>query len=72
MPTAPVDYRISQMQLSAMLGVSRVTLRDWTKRGYVPKPQRVSRNLLYSLRGVLAAIKDNQLRIDPPRPLPEV
>src|SRR5262245_42719873 len=72
MSTAATDYHASQRQLSVLLGVSRVTIREWTRRGYIPKPQLIGNRVLYSLRDVSAAVETNKLRIKPPKPLPQL
>lgn len=49
--------------VSTALGISRCTVYDWVKKGYLPEPLRMGNVLLWDKQQVLASLKDHGLTV---------
>lgn len=61
-----INYRVNQTELAALLGVSRQTVIDWTKREWLTKPKPRGNRLMYSIAQVRLDIAVNGLRCNMP------
>ena len=59
------NIRVTLPELTALLGVSRFTVRLWRKRGLLSEPGTDSTRLLFDLETVRADVLRNRLKVNP-------
>ena len=56
-PTAPAPEFITRKETAEILGISLVTLHEWTKNGVIPA-QRIGTRVRYKRSDVYSSLKD--------------